>query len=150
MTTREQKQIRFSNSPIRKKIKMDGRTVVSRALIKENASNLVPKLHVRAGDMVMLMSGSEECGRGKTGKVLNVFPREGKLVVEGLNIITRATKSRSAMVKSGQIKKEGKIYASRVMLFCLGCKKPTRIAHKFLESGKKTRICKHCSEAFDA
>ena len=144
------KQVRYSNSPIKQKHKFGGTVVVSRALVKEGATNLHPKMHVRSGNLVMLMSGSDKAGRGQTGKVLNVFPKEGKVIVEGLNIITRATKSRTPMGKSGLVKKEGKIFACRVMLYCTGCKKPTRAGHKMLENGKKSRTCKHCNEALDS
>ncbi len=143
-------EIRFTNSPIAKKVKMGGRRVVSGALVKASASNLIPKVHVKRGDLVMMVSGSQKSGRGKTGKVLNVLPKEGKVVVEGLNVITRATRQRTPLGQSGLIKKEAPIFASRVMLFCTSCKKPTRIRHKQVEGGKKTRICTHCKEAFDA
>jgi large subunit ribosomal protein L24 len=148
--TEKKHPIRYSNAPIKKKIKFGGARVVSRALVKESSTNLTPKLHVRAGDMVMVMAGSIERGKGKTGKVLNVFPKEGKVVVEGINLITKATKSKTQMQKSGHVTKEGKIYAAKVMLYCTSCKKPTRIKHKTLDNGKKTRACQHCSEAFDA
>jgi large subunit ribosomal protein L24 len=151
MAVAEKKQpVKYSNSPIKKKIRFGGRRVVSRALVKESSTNLTPKLHVRSGDMVMVTAGSVEHGKGKTGKVLNVFPKEGKIVVEGINMITRATKSKNQMAKSGHVTKEGKIYASKVMLYCTSCKKATRIKHKTLDSGKKTRACQHCNEAFDA
>lgn len=144
------REIRHTNSVIKAKTKMGGRVVVSRAIVKEDATNLIPHLHVKRGDTVMVISGSEKFGRGKTGKVLNVFPKKGKVIVEGINIITKATKQRTPMGQSGLIKKEAPIFASKVMLFCLSCKKPTRIKHKMLDNNKKTRICKHCSEAFDA
>jgi large subunit ribosomal protein L24 len=118
--------------------------------VKESSTNLKPKLHVRSGDMVIVTSGSKENGKGQTGKVLNVFPQEGKIVVEGINMITKAVKSRNQMAKSGHITKEGKIYASKVMLYCTGCKKATRIKHKALDSGKTSRACQHCNEALDA
>jgi large subunit ribosomal protein L24 len=105
---------------------MGGRTVVSEALVRNGVSNLVPKVHVKRGDLVMLVAGSKEAGKGKTGKVLKVFPRTGKIIVEGVNIITRATKPRSAVGKSGLIKKEAPIYASRVMLYSTKSKKPVR------------------------
>ncbi|MBK9143867.1 MAG: 50S ribosomal protein L24 [Candidatus Melainabacteria bacterium] len=109
----------------------------------------MPKVHVKRGDMVMLMAGSKKVGRGKTGKVLEVIPKEGKIVVEGINVIKRATKQRTPMTQSGIIEKEAPIFASRVMLFCTACKAPTRIQHKQLDSGKKSRVCKKCGEAFD-
>lgn len=141
---------RFSNAPIKKRIKFGGRRVISRAFVKPGSTNLYPNLHVRSGDTVMLMTGSEKAGRGKTGKVVRVFPHEGKIIVEGLNMITRAVKSRNPMMKSGHVKREGKIFASRVQLYCTTCKKPVRAGHKFLANGKKTRVCKKCNESFDS
>jgi large subunit ribosomal protein L24 len=148
--TEKKKEIRFSNSPIKLKQKFGGTKVVSRALVKPGSTDLTPSMHVRAGDMVMVISGSKEHGKGKTGKVLNVFPDEGKIIVEGVNVVTRATKARNQMAKSGHIKKEGKIFASKVMLYCTSCKKPTRIKHKELDSGKNSRVCQHCKETFDS
>lgn len=142
-------EIRFTKAIQPKKVKMGGSTLVSKALVKHDATNLIPKIHVKRGDMVVVVSGSEKSGRGRTGKVVNVFPKEGKVVVEGINMITKATKKRQALGQEGLVKKEGPIFASRVMLYCTGCKKPTRIAHKVQENGKKTRICKHCKEALD-
>jgi large subunit ribosomal protein L24 len=123
---KDSKQIRYAKAPLPKKIKMGGHTLVSGALVKEGVSNLVPKMHVKRGDLVMLTSGSKEVGKGKTGKVLTVFPKSGKIIVEGINMVTRATKPRSAMGKSGLIKKEAPIYASRVMLYSTKSKKAIR------------------------
>lgn len=148
MAVARKRETRYSKAPIAKKHKMGGRVVVSEALVKKGSSNLIPKMHVKRGDMVMMISGSKEAGKGKTGKVLNVFPSTGKVVVEGLNIITRATKARSINAKSGLVKKEGPIFASKVMLYCTACKKPTRIRHK-VEAQKKVRVCAHCKEAID-
>lgn len=143
------KEIRYTKRAVAKKIKLGGVKVVSEALIKPGSTNLIPKLHVKRGDMVILVAGSKEVGRGQTGKVINVFPKTGKLVVEGINVITRATRGRSVSGQSGLIKKEGPIFASRVMLYCTSCKKPTRIKHKIVDKDKKVRVCKHCSESFD-
>jgi large subunit ribosomal protein L24 len=150
MAVAKKRELRYTKAGVTKKVKPGGRTVVSEALVKKNSTNLIPKLHVKRGDTVMVISGSEKVGRGKTGKVLSAHPTTGKITVEGINLITRATKARTAMGKSGLIKKEGPIFASRVMLFCTACKKPTRIRHKMLDGGKKTRICTHCNEAFDS
>ena len=145
----EKKQVRYTNSPIKQRAKFGGKKVVSRAFVKEAATNLVPKIHVRAGDMVVLISGSDKAGVGKVGKVLNVFPKEGKIIVEGVNMITKATKSRNAMGKSGHVTKEGKIFASRVMLYDPVAKKPTRIGYKTLDNGKKVRVSKRTNEVLD-
>jgi large subunit ribosomal protein L24 len=149
MANATESQIRYTKAPKPKKIKMGGHALVSEALVKKGATNLIPKCHVKRGDMVMVIAGSEKSGRGKTGKVLNVLTAQGKVVVEGINMITRATKQRTPMGQSGLIKKEGPIFASRVMLFCTSCKKPTRIAHKTVDAGKKVRVCKKCKEALD-
>ena len=149
MAVADRRQIRYAKAPLTQKVKMDGRVVVSEAFVKKSASNLIPKLHVKRGDMVMLMVGSKKSGKGGTGKVLNVYPESGKIVVEGINFITRATKQRPAMGQGGLVKKEAPIFASRVMLYCTSCKKPTRVKHKIADGGKRTRICMHCSEAFD-
>lgn len=148
MAQTEKRQIRYAKAPLAKKVKMGGRTVVSQALVKQNASNLIPKIHVKRGDMVMLLAGSKKSGRGQTGKVLNVYPKAGKITVEGINLVTRATKQRTAM-EGGLLKKEAPLFACRVMLYCTSCKRPSRIRHKELEGGKKTRVCIHCQESFD-
>jgi len=148
-TAEKKKQISYCQAPLSPRVKKGGKTVVSEALIKKGATNLVPSVHVRRGDMVKLMSGSEAVGKGKTGKVLTVLRAEGKIIVEGINVITKAAKAKTAMGKGGLIKKEAPIFASRVMLFCTSCKNTTRIAHKVLESGKKARVCKKCGESLD-
>ena len=143
MAVAEKNKVRFTKAPIKTKVKMGGTTLVSEALVKSGATNLVPKIHVKKGDLVMVVSGprknrqyrdaalkkrAEERNafRGTTGKVLNVFPKTGEVIVEGVNIITRATKSRSPMAKSRLIRKEAPIHASKVMLYCTDNKKPVR------------------------
>ncbi len=145
----EKKRVTYCKAPQAPKVKKGGATVVSEALIKKGATNLVASVHVRRGDMVKLMSGSATQGKGKTGKVLTVLASKGKIVVEGINVITRASKAKTQMGKGGLIKKEAPIFASRVMLFCTSCKSTTRISHKVLEGGKKTRVCKKCNESLD-
>jgi large subunit ribosomal protein L24 len=126
MAHEEKRQIRYTKSPIKQKVKMGGVTVVSEALVKAGASNLVPKMHVKRGDLVMVISGSKEMGKGKTGKVLQVFPKTGKVIVEGINVVTKATRARTPMQKSGLIQKEAPIHASKVMLYSTEKKKPVR------------------------
>jgi len=120
------KTINYAKAPIVKKIKMGAKTVVSQALVKKGVSNLVPKMHVKRGDLVIVTSGSKELGRGKTGKILKVLPREGKVVVEGINMMTRAMKPRTATGKSGLVKEEAPIFASKVMLYSPKTKKGVR------------------------
>lgn len=104
------------------------------------------KVHVKKGDSVLVLSGKD---KGKKGKVLSVIPDDGKVIVEGVNMVTRHTKPRAQGQAGGIIHQEGTIYASKVMHICNKCNKPTRLAKKFLENGQKVKYCKHCGEIFD-
>lgn len=122
---KEKRQVRFTTATIKQANKFGGRIVVSESLVKPDASNLVPKMHVKKGDLVMVISGSKNLGKGKTGKVLAVYPKEGKVTVEGINLQTRAVKNKP-MAKGGLIKEEAPIFASKVMLYSAKSKKPVR------------------------
>ena len=102
------------------------------------------KVHVKTGDTVIIMSGRD---RGEKGKVLAVSPKEGKVIVEGRNMVTKHVKPRKMGEQGGIIKAEGAIYASKVQLLCPRCSKPTRVAHKVYEDGTKERVCAKCGEA---
>ncbi len=102
------------------------------------------KVHVKTGDTVIIMSGRD---RGEKGKVLAVSPKEGKVIVEGRNMVTKHVKPRRMGEQGGIIKAEGAIYASKVQILCPRCGKPTRVAHKVYEDGTKERVCAKCGEA---
>ncbi len=144
-------RVRFTKAAKPVKIKSDGISLVSSALIKKGATNLVPKIHVKRGDLVILTSGSKKVGKGKVGKVLKVLTAQGKIIVEGINIIKRAVKSRPGMMQtqSGIVEKEAPIFASKVQLYDPVAKKPTRIRHKVLENGKKVRVSVKSGEILD-
>jgi large subunit ribosomal protein L24 len=95
-------------------------------------------LNVRRGDKVVVITGKDA---GKQGVVLAAYPKTNRIVVEGVNIISRHTKPRSAQDKGGIIKKEGTIDVSNVMIVCATCGKPTRISNKIVD-GKSVRVCK--------
>ena len=101
------------------------------------------KVHVKTGDTVMVISGKD---RGNSGKVLQVSPKEGKVIVEGRNMVTKHVKPRRQGETDGIIEREGALRACKVMKVCPKCNKPTRPAHKFTEDGKKLTVCKHCGE----
>ena len=103
------------------------------------------KVHVKSGDTVMIISGKD---RGKKGKVLEVSPKEGKVIVEGRNIMTKHLKPRKAGDPAGIVKAEGAMYACKVVPICPKCNKPTRVGQKLYENGKKERICRKCGEIF--
>lgn len=103
------------------------------------------KLSVKKGDMVLVIAGKD---KNKRAKVLAVSPEAGRVVVEGVNVVSKCKKARSAQEKSTIIKMEAPINASNVMVVCPECGKATRVAHKELD-GKKVRVCKKCGASLD-
>jgi large subunit ribosomal protein L24 len=104
------------------------------------------KLHVRKGDTVVILSGKD---KGKKGKVLVAYPQQGKVVVEGVNIVTKHQRPNPALQQGGLVKQEAPIHAAKVMLVCPACKQPARVSYHFLENGEKVRACKKCQENID-
>ena len=98
------------------------------------------KMSIKKDDLVVVLSGKD---KGKQGAVLEVMPKESKVVVESVNVVTRHQKARRQGEQSGIVKKEAPIYACKVQRVCPKCNKPTRIGHK-VEGDKKVRICKKC------
>ena len=98
------------------------------------------KLHVKKDDTVIVISGDD---KGKKGKVLTVSPEEKKVIVEGVNIVTKHAKARRQGETSSIMKVEGAIYTDKVQLYCEKCKKATRVAHK-VDGDKKVRVCVKC------
>ena len=112
------------------------------------------KVHVKTGDTVILLTGKYEDkftskGDRKTGKVVEVSPKEDKVIVEGINIITKHVKPTRRGQQGGIIKTEAPVYASKVQLVCPKCGKPTRVGHTFDDNGKKLRVCKKCGKSFE-
>ena len=103
-------------------------------------------MHVKKDDMVVVISGKD---KGKKGKVIQVFPKESKILVENINMVTKHQKPTQQMQQGGIVRQEGKLDASKVMLFCSKCDKGVRTGDKFLTDGKKVRYCKKCEETFD-
>lgn len=103
------------------------------------------KVHVRKNDTVVVISGKD---KGKTGEVLKVYPKTGKVLVQGVNIVKKHQKATRNQAESAIIEREAAINSSKVMLYCTKCKNATRISHKLLEDGAKVRVCKKCGETF--
>jgi len=101
-------------------------------------------MKIRTGDNVKVMAGRE---RGKTGKVVQVFPLERTLVVEKLNLRTRHLRARGNQ-KGQRIEYAAPLQAANVMLICPKCAKPTRVGRAMLADGKKLRVCRKCKEQF--
>lgn len=100
---------------------------------------------VKKGDNVVVITGKD---KGKTGKVLEVFPKDNKVLVDGVNIVTKHKKARTQQEKSEIVKKAAPFEASNVLVVCPVCGKATRVAHKEI-NGKNARVCKKCSASLD-
>ena len=99
------------------------------------------KMSIKKDDLVVVLSGKD---KGKQGKVLATMPKDGKVIVEGINIVSRHTKPRHQGEEGGILKKEAPMYACKVQRVCPKCNKATRPAHKLLADGKKVCVCKKC------
>lgn len=100
-------------------------------------------MKVKKGDIIKLISGND---KGKQGKVLAVFPKEGLVVVEGVNMKKKHVRPKQQGKKGELVRIPAAFQASRAMLVCSKCGKPTRVGFRIIEN-KKYRICKRCGEA---
>jgi large subunit ribosomal protein L24 len=103
-------------------------------------------MRVRKDDTVVIIAGKD---RGKKGKVRRALPNESRVIVEGLNMIKRHSRARRATRQAGIVELEAPIRVSNVMLVCDKCGNPTRVNFRFLDDGKKVRICNSCGEVVD-
>ena len=97
-------------------------------------------LHIKKDDTVVVLSGDS---KGVKGKVIAVSPKEGKVMVEGANIIHKHVKPRKQGETGGIVDTEGAIYASKVALYCEKCGQGVRVKHQIVD-GKKVRVCAKC------
>jgi large subunit ribosomal protein L24 len=103
-------------------------------------------LHVKTGDRVVVIAGKD---KGKQGNVKKSIPTESKVVVEGLNLKTKAQKANPMLgIQGGLNKIEAPLDSSNVMIVCPSCEKATRVKHE-IKDGKKVRVCKKCGEKLD-
>ena len=100
-------------------------------------------MNIVKNDMVKVISGNH---RGKVGKVLKVYPKTKRVIVEKVRLVKRHTKPRSQQDQGGIIEKEAPIHVSNVMLVCPKCSKPSRTGTGVLADGTKVRMCKSCNE----
>lgn len=100
-------------------------------------------MRVAKDDTVKVIAGND---RGKTGKVLKVYPDKERIIVEGVNFIKRHTKPRSRMEPGGIIEKEAPIHVSNVLVICPRCGQGVRPRRTTLAEGKRARVCGKCNE----
>ena len=102
---------------------------------------------IRRNDNVVVTAGKD---RGKKGRVLKVLPEKNRLVIEGVNFISRHTRPNPQKnVKGGIVEREASLHASNVQLVCPECGAPTRVGRRVLGDGRKVRICRKCEGVVD-
>jgi large subunit ribosomal protein L24 len=99
-------------------------------------------MRIKKGDQVLIISGKD---RGKKGKVLEAFPQENRILVEGVNLRKKHQKPKKSGEKGQIISIPGAVDISNVKLICPKCNKPTRIGYK-IDEKRKVRICKKCGQ----
>lgn len=100
-------------------------------------------MKIRKGDTVKILQGKD---KGKKGKVLQIFPKSERLVVEGVNKMVKHLRPKKEKEGGQKVEFDGPFAASNVMLICPKCNKGTRIGYKIMENKKKARACKKCNE----
>ena len=103
-------------------------------------------MKLRTGDTVLVIKGKD---RGKRGTIQHVLTKDSKLLVEGINMVTKHAKATGGVRQAGIIQKEMPIWTAKVELICVHCDKPSKIARRMLPDGTKARVCKKCSEIIE-
>ena len=103
-------------------------------------------MKIGKGDTVQVISGDE---RGKRGKVLKVFPKKSRVIVEGVNFIIRHTRPSRVNQQGGRLEKEAPVNVSNLMLICRSCDSPIRAKIKRQADGTRLRTCHRCGEIIE-
>jgi large subunit ribosomal protein L24 len=98
-------------------------------------------LKIRKGDRVRVLAGKD---KGREGEVMRALPREGKVIVDGVNVARRSQRPTRTVQQGGIIDKDMPIQVSNVALVCPSCGKATRVGYTVDASGQKARVCKKC------
>ena len=101
---------------------------------------------IRRDDMVLVTNGKE---RGKRGQVREVFTKQDRAIVQGLNLVKRHQRQQSERTPAGIIEKEAPIHMSNLKLICSACQKPARVGFRVRSDGAKVRVCRQCKQDVD-
>ena len=101
-------------------------------------------MKIKKGDNIQVIRGKD---KGKKGKVEKVFPLEGKLLIAGVNVVTKHQKPKQGVKQVGRITKSIPLEASNVAIICDKCSKYVKIGYKILSDGRKERVCRKCGES---
>lgn len=104
-------------------------------------------MHIRKNDLVEIIAGDDKStpGARKVVKVLEVLPKENKIIAEGVNRVYKHLKPSAKNQQGGRLSKEMPIAASNALLFCTACNRGVRLGARFSEGGQKVRYCKACN-----
>ena len=105
-------------------------------------------MNICKGDKVQVITGNTR-DHGKIGKILMVYPKSERVLVEGVNFIKKHLRAGGEVKQAGIIDREAPIQVSNVMLVCGQCNKPSRIGFKILSDGRRARVCRSCHEVVD-
>ena len=103
-------------------------------------------MKIRKNDTVLVITGKD---KGKKGRVRFAYPKDERVIVEGINFIKRHTRALKGVRQAGIIEQEAPIHVSNVMLLCPRCNHSARTGSRFLEDGRKVRLCHSCHEVID-
>lgn len=103
-------------------------------------------MKIKKNDTVLVIAGKD---RGKRGRVRKSLPKKSRVVVDGLNMIKRHSRTSGQARQAGIIEMEAPLDVSNVMLICNKCDKPVRVGYRKMEDGKRVRICRACNEIID-
>ena len=103
-------------------------------------------MKIRKNDNVLVIAGKD---KGKTGRIRFAYPKEKRVIVEGINFIKKHRRAAGETKQGGIIELEAPIHVSNVMLLCSRCNHPTRIGLRLLDDGRRVRTCRRCSEVID-
>jgi len=108
-------------------------------------------MHIRSGDTVEVIAGKYRSrkSRVRRGRVIEVYPRENRVVVAGMNISKRAVRQTQQMRQGGILEIPAPMHASNVMLVCPSCDKRSRVGFRVREDGTKVRVCRKCRADID-
>lgn len=103
-------------------------------------------MKIRKNDTVLVIAGKD---KGKKGKVRFAYPKDNRVLVEGINFIKKHSRARKQARQAGIIDLEAPLHVANLMLLCSKCNQPTRVGFRFLEDRRKVRICRACKEVID-
>ena len=108
-------------------------------------------LHIKSDDQVLVVAGKDRSfeNHQRRGRVIGVFPKEQRVLVDGVNVMKRAVRQSQKVRQGGIIEGPGPIHVSNVMLICPNCDQPTRVGYRHREDGTKARVCKKCGQDVD-